>query len=299
VTNVLEREPGPRAPLQPGPEILKTRALRSLSELPPFSPILAKLIASLAGGEVSFVQIGDLIEKDTVVAGSLLHIANSAMYARRSGINSVRHALSLLGLDKVRNAVLGMSITSMWSRVRIPDTFSMARFNTHSAAVAILSDLLAQRLLPVRYPEGAFVSGLLHDLGRLLIASALPGEHEAIFRMRHVTGRATLDCEREVLGFTHPDLSSDALAVWNLPAPIRVAVADHHAPMPEPGAIPLAALVSAANQYVNATGVSIIPGQHVEYADAECIAALGLEDTLLITFWRNIKQNTNRCPNSS
>ena len=54
------------------------------------------------------------------MAGNLLHLVNSALYARRGSINSVRHALSLLGINKLRNAVLGMSITRMWNQVRTP-----------------------------------------------------------------------------------------------------------------------------------------------------------------------------------
>jgi HD-like signal output (HDOD) protein len=76
---------------------LSQRALGALGKLPPFSPILNKLLASLAGEDVSFAKLGDLIEKDTVVAGNILHLVNSALYARRATITSVRHALALPG----------------------------------------------------------------------------------------------------------------------------------------------------------------------------------------------------------
>ena len=74
---------------------LSERAMGALGKLPPFSPILNKLLASLAGEDVSFAKLGDLIEKDTVVAGNILHLVNSALYARRATITSVRHALAL------------------------------------------------------------------------------------------------------------------------------------------------------------------------------------------------------------
>ena len=98
---------------------LSQRALGALGKLPPFSPILNKLLASLAGEDVSFSKLGDLIEKDTVVAGNIMHLVNSALYARRATITSVRHALALLGMDKVRNTLLGMSISRMWSQVKL------------------------------------------------------------------------------------------------------------------------------------------------------------------------------------
>lgn len=257
--------------------MLKERAIRSLRELPPFSPILNRLLASLAKEEVSFVKLGDLIEKDPVLAGNLLHLVNSALYARRGSINSVRHALSLLGINKLRNVVLGMSITRMWNQVRTPPSWSMARFNMHSAACATLSDLLAQRLT-VNYAEGAFVAGLLHDVGRLLIALGLGEEHDRILQM-HEAGKPLLECEMEAIGFSHPELSSEALIYWNLPEPIQNAVFYHHRadtdPLARPNEVVLSRVLDAANQYVNAMGVSILKKSQ-EWADATLVESLGL-----------------------
>jgi putative nucleotidyltransferase with HDIG domain len=249
-----------------------------LGELPTFSPILNRLLASLANEEISFVKLGDLIEKDPVMAGNLLHLVNSALYARRGSINSVRHALSLLGINKLRNAVLGMSITRMWNQVHTPSSWSMARFNMHSAAVAILADLLAQRL-NVIYAEGAFVAGLLHDVGRLLIALGLTEEYGRILQMHESEGKALVICEMEITGITHPELSAKALEIWNLPEPIQNAVRYHHNPASDPSAknqeITLSRVLDASNQYVNSLGVSILK-KCPDTADATLVESLGL-----------------------
>lgn len=260
---------------------LKHKALRALGDLPPFPAILTRLIASLSGESVSFAKLGDLIEKDAVIAGNLLHLVNSALYARRGTINSVRHALSLLGVDKVRNAVLGMSITRMWSRVTMPASWSMARFNIHSSDTAILSDLLAQRL-PVNYPEGAFVAGLLHDVGRMLIARALPAEHDRILAM-HESGVPYLESELQVLGWTHPELSAEALAFWNLPEPISTAVRNHHVPDVEsPPPMPLSRVLAASNEYVNSIGASILPS-NCDSVRTDMLESLGVNEDRLVS----------------
>jgi HD-like signal output (HDOD) protein len=262
----------------PAGNALRDKALRSLSALPPFSPILNRLLASLAAEDVSFSKLGDLIEKDTVIAANLLHVVNSALYARRGTINSVRHALSLLGMNKLRNAVLGMSVSRMWNQVVTPASWSMARFNLHSAAAAMLSDLLAQRV-PVYYPEGAFVAGLLHDIGQLLIAVGLTEQHDQILQL-HEGGVPLLECEQRVLGFTHPELSAQALALWNLPEPIQTAVRDHHASpsRSETGDLPLSRVIQAADQYVNSTGISILLSRSTQGPDeAAALPSLGLE----------------------
>jgi len=239
--------------------------------------MLTRLIASLTAEDVSFSKLGDIIEKDAVIAANLLHLVNSALYARRGTINSVRHALSLLGIEKVRNAVLGMSVTRLWSKVAMPVSWSMARFNLHSSDTAILIDLLAQRL-PVNYPEGAFVAGLLHDVGRMLIARALPGEHDRILAL-YASGAPYLECESQVLGWTHPELSADALAFWNLPAAISIAVRHQHNPQADTSApLPLSHALAAASGYVNSIGASIQPLNDTPRPEALTLASLGLDD---------------------
>jgi HD-like signal output (HDOD) protein len=240
---------------------------------------------------VSFTDLGDLVEKDAVMAGNLLHLVNSPLFVRWDAINSVRDAITVLGTTRLRNVVLGMSVAGMWNQSRLPAYWSMKRFNMHSAAVALLSDLLAQHV-PVHYREGAFAAGLFHDLGRLLIAVALPQLNASIWSRFVAGGRTYLECEQATLGFSHADLSAAALAVWKLPQSVQVAVATHHGPWASdrgdsPAAIPvwdgpeidricLGRLVDAANQYVNSTGNSIAADPRAGASDPEVIASLGL-----------------------
>ena len=254
------------------------RAMRSLQDLPPFSPIVTRLMASLAGEDVSFTEIGELIEKDAVLSGNILSLVNSAMYARRSAVTSVRYALSLLGVNKIRNIVLGMQVSGMWNQSKCPQGLSMARFNQHATAVGMLSDFVAQHV-PVEYPEGAFVGGLLHDVGRLLLGLGLPKEFAAALAKHQETGASLVECEMQQLQFTHATLSGQVLKIWKLPDPIRVAVARHHNPEmgSEAGStqIPLSHVISAADKFVNSIGFSTVQGNPTE-PDFGAIEALGL-----------------------
>src|SRR5882672_4316133 len=108
---------------------VRDRALVALGKLPPFSPILNRLMASLAHEDVSFAKVADLIEKDTVLAGNILRLVNSALYGLPGTVNSIRHAVSLLGINKLRNSTLSMSVSRMWNQVKTPQGWSMARFN--------------------------------------------------------------------------------------------------------------------------------------------------------------------------
>ena len=239
---------------------LRVRALRALGKLPPFSPILNRLIASLAEEDVSFARLAELIEKDTVLAGNVLRLVNSALYNRGATVSSVRHAVSILGINKLRNGVLGLSVTSLWNRVRTPKGWSMSRFNMHSVATALLSDLLSQAG-PVDYAEGAFTAGLFHDLGRFLIAIGLPEQHQQIALLHPGHHFSQHECESEVLEFSHAEISADALIQWKLPEEICTAVRFHHNPElgPQPKSrISLSRVIHVADQYVNALGHTVV-----------------------------------------
>lgn len=235
--------------------------MKSLDQLPPFSPILHHLMATLANEDVSFARLADLIERDTVLSGNVLRLVNSALYGRRGSVSSVRAAVSILGLNKLRNFLLGLSVSRLWSRVRTPDAWSMARFNAHAIAVAVLADRLVQRT-PIDYPEGAFAAGLLHDLGRLMISAALPEEFQRIVAMRISSGKPLVQCEYAVIDTSHAELSAAALGRWNLPVPIQKAVLYHHHPELDPerrpaGPQPLSLAIAVANDVANATGHAI------------------------------------------
>jgi HD-like signal output (HDOD) protein len=246
----------------PGSDLrLRERAMLALSELPAFTPILSKLLATLGDDDISVTKLGDLIEKDAVLTGNVLHLVNSGLYARRSNITSVRHAISFLGVNKLRNAVLAMSVARMWKRVTTPVGWSRTQFNTHSAAVAIMSDVLTQHI-EVADAEAAFVGGLLHDIGHLLIAWSLPQRYATI-RDLNATGIEWDECEREILGFTHADLSGDALDIWALPPCIVSAVRAHHdAPTSK---LTVGRVIGVADRFVNSIGLSV----HSESANKE------------------------------
>lgn len=259
------------------PADYRDRALRSLGNLPPFSPILNKLLASLAQEDVSFAKLAELIEKDTVMAGNVLRLVNSALYGRQGTINSVRHAVSLMGVVRLRNSAMTLSVSGMWSKVKTPTGWSSAKFNLHAVAAAIMSDLLAQKV-PVNYPEGAFVAGLLHDIGLLLIAIGLQKEYEEIRQHLDQGHGSIYDCEKEVIGLDHAELSAAALTKWNLPEPIQKAVQHHHEPPPLSGdEFPLSKVLQVADRVVELEGVTLFHnGRESEESSEEVLSQLGL-----------------------
>lgn len=255
----------------------RERLLDGASTAPPLPLILNRLLASLAREDVLLGEISELAEKDTALAGSLLRTVNSSLYGMAGTISSVRHALAILGLERVRNVALTMSLVRLWRRDPAVPGWSSARFNLHCTATAIMADTLVQSL-PTDYAEGAFTAGLFHDFGKLLVASLLPLEFAAVRTMVVAEGEDQESSERDLLGITHSELSAAVLETWNLPAQVIQAVRGHHSPRLEPeGRQPLAMAVNIADQCVNRMGISVLASDPRSGQDpAEALAAAGL-----------------------
>ena len=237
----------------------RTDILRKLGELPPFSPVLQRVLGSLANDDLSYHELGKQIEQDTVLAGNVLRIVNSAAYGRRGTVTAIPHAISVLGINKLRNLILSFSISKMWSTTKPAPGWSHERFNLHSLATALVADGIAQHG-DVEFAEGAFVAGLLHDFGKLLIAVTLPADYVEIVEMAKISGRNWYQCEKGFLADTHASYSALAIERWNLPEPVQRAAAKHHEPESGSGATwPLSLVIARADEVVNRLGHSVLP----------------------------------------
>ena len=244
--------------------------------------MLTRLLATLADEDVSFGELAGIIETDAVLAGNLLRVVNSPLYGRISAINSVRHAVAILGSVKIRNLVLGMSVSRRWAASRVPPGWDAPLFNTHSLAVAVLADLIALET-PIPYPEGAFTAGLLHDVGKLLIAVAMPGAIRNGMRHYNTGGDSSDDCEWDVLGVKHAEISGAILKKWKLPQPIQEGVSYHHSSdEANQGQLHLAHVVEAADRYINSAGFGMPFYRHHPVTGlADCEHKFGLSECAL------------------
>lgn len=229
-----------------------------MNQLPPFSPTLNKLLSLLAKEDVFYADLSAVIEKDTVLAGNVLRLVNSALYARSGTVNSVRHAVSVIGMNKLRNLALSMSVSKLWKQIKTPPSWSQAAFNQHSLATAVMVDLMAQRVT-VRYPEGGFIAGLLHAMGKLMVATGLPDQYDAILKLHENSPSLSMEqAEFQVIGCCHAELCAAALSQWKLPTDIQEAVGHQHDPRPDSGNVmDLSRLLAEAHRVVNLVGVTI------------------------------------------
>ena len=238
----------------------QAQILDKLTDLPPFSPVLVKLLGTFGQANVSCGALASLIEQDPVLAGSVLRLANSALYSQKQTVSSVAGAINLIGIDRLRNVVTALSVSQMWKRIPNADGWSTADFNEHGLATAILAGSLADHV-PNDFPEGAFLAGLLHDVGKLLIVLAAPADYREILCLYEAVGnqRTWTECERAVLETDHASLSALALQQWKIAEPIRHAVAWHHDPEPHK----LSQVVALSDRIANGMGYFVLPPSQV------------------------------------
>jgi HD-like signal output (HDOD) protein len=252
------------------------KILRAVSALPPFSPVLRRTLATLnqPEDEISLPHIAADVQKDTVLAGKILSVANSGLYCRGYSINSVGHAVSRLGLSRVRKVILGLSINRLWAGMNVPDDFSMLRFNLHALAVATLADLLVQRV-PVPDADGAFVAGLFHDIGQLVLMQMHPIEYSVALRDIPFDGPELVEREMALFGFTHGDVSAEVTALWKLPPCTQIAVRGHELERVYDNVrgLELSDIIHIADRYVAASGWSVIDHRSEIDTDAILVSA--------------------------
>lgn len=256
----------------------RTSAMQAANRLPQFSVVLQRALHLFSqGDDISINKVAGIIEQDVGTAGSILSIANSALYARNASVVSIRQAIARLGIDKTRNALLGLSVARLFKCVQLPEPWSSPRFNMHSLASAVLSDLIATNT-PAMNPEWGFLTGLMHDIGLFLLVAGLPKE------LGHLLANGTDDIhltvrERELFGFTHFDLGADLLARWNCPPAVQEAVRScEHTVVPYDPKLSLGAVAKTASMLADAHGISTFDSPHDQDLTASLLGALNIAD---------------------
>jgi len=210
--------------MAPSPEELVRGAIR----IPSLPQIYMRLTEVLNNPRASTVQIAEVISRDSGLTARLLRLVNSAFYCFPSKVESISHAVLLVGTEQIRDLALATSILRVFEGIS-EDLVDMKSFWLHSVATGVTARLLAAHRRETN-GERFFVAGVLHDIGRLLMYKKLPDRaREALLRTRQ-TGEPLLEVEREVFGFDHATAGGVLLHAWELPASLTEMVRCHHTP---------------------------------------------------------------------
>jgi putative nucleotidyltransferase with HDIG domain len=225
-------------------------------------------------------EIANLILQDMAITAKLLQLANSAALGLRSRVTTVHQAIQYLGLEMTRSLVLLAHTFSYFDKGRAVG-FSLEKLWNHALKVATLAQQIAD-YEGAECVDEAFLAGLLHDLGKLLLAVNMPVEYSQILKTAQTKKTPTWQEEIEKFGGTHAELGAELLATWNFPLSIVEAVALHHHPaqLVTQGFSPLTA-VHAANALIHEIGDKVEAPFEMAY-----LTDLGLEEH--VDSWREL-----------
>ncbi|MEW6660229.1 MAG: HDOD domain-containing protein [Thermodesulfobacteriota bacterium] len=160
----------------------------------------------------------------------ILQLVNSAFFGYCRHISSPAQAVELLGLETVKALVLSAKIFSQMDRSSMT-VLAMDRIWAHRLATGVFAKTIATAEKCERaVADDAFMAGMLHDVGKLILAVNLPKQYKEALAGPRGNGASVLEAERQAFGVTHAEVGAYLLSLWGLPFPIVEAVAFHHVP---------------------------------------------------------------------
>lgn len=201
--------------------------LKSISNLPTLPVIVTEVNRLLIDYDSPLEQLAGLLEKDQILAIKLLRLVNSSFYGLRSKVKSLRHAVTLMGYNTVRNAIVSVAVMDTLALKNELDGFEIESFWRHSISVAVMSRHLALKthLSPA---DDAFTAGLLHDIGKVVLANFFPETLLMILQEAKSRQLSFFDSELELNSCTHSLIGSYLAERWLLPEMLTRAIKYHH-----------------------------------------------------------------------
>jgi len=217
--------------------------LSRLHSIPSVPPLYVELMQCVKSNEASIEKVSAIIQKDMGMSAKVLQLANSAL-GTSGRIVSTADAVVYLGLDAIRTLLLTLHAFSEF-QPSPASKFCLQDLWRHSLATGALAERIIQTLPADSGAHGQMgMIGLLHDVGRLVLAANLPENFERAHQLAAEKKIPPWGAERQVFGATHAEVGAYLIGLWGLPEQIVEAVAYHHVPMncPHPGSAMLTAL---------------------------------------------------------
>ena len=274
------------------PDEAVRRVVGAIGQLPSLPRTCASLMAALQKPDVPLEEIGRIIEQDVGITAKVLQLVNSAFFGLVREIPTVRMAVSYLGLETLKHLVLSAEIFRTFHPKRTIPGFSLEDLQDHSRLAARIAGRLPA---PKDVLSAAVVAAVLHDTGKLVLATRMPQQFEQALRVSLKDGRPVYVVEHELMGTGHAEIGAYLLGLWGLPSSVVNAVCRHHQPpIPETAGAGLDVLSithiadALANDGARGKPGDAPPGYSL--LNLEYLTRLGIADQL--AGWRRMAEET-------
>lgn len=227
-------------------EILIQQA-RYLNMLP---DVAVKAIAIAEDRDADIKDLIAVISQDVMLTTNILSLSNSVLFGAGQPISSIQIAITRLGFRQTKNMILASSYTSMLKNMNWKEEHVRERLCKHSFLTALISARL-NILFQMDMQGEEFTAGLIHDVGRTLLAVAIPDQFEQLDPLDFQEDENTLEHERQTIGTTHAEVGAWFLQRNHLPEELISVAKYHHSPEDTDGYLRLVALIAIADDLAN------------------------------------------------
>ncbi|OUR64706.1 phosphohydrolase [Methylophaga sp. 42_25_T18] len=257
------------------PETLVNKSLKLVS--PPST--YAQLDALVKDPNSSAEDISEVINTDPALVTRLLKVVNSPFYGFPSQINTISRAITIIGTRELTHLVLATSVIDAFKG--IPSSLiNMTEFWRHSLACAIAAKYLAKEC-GQRATERYFISGLLQNIGSLVIYQSVPELAREAINSAKFGNEVIYKAEQRILGFDHTDVGQALVKAWRLPHSLEEVVKCHHTPSQSVNFPLEVAVVHIADIIVSSAQLGHSGDSHVPPLDPDAWELLGLDEKVI------------------
>ncbi|MEJ5170033.1 MAG: HDOD domain-containing protein, partial [Fimbriimonadales bacterium] len=247
-------------------EVLGSNELRALvsniGSMPTLPANYHRLLRELDQQDPSIARVSEIIEQDIGMTAKVLQMVNSAFFGAPRHVSSARDAAALLGLDTLRALVTAVHVFRQFPQERVRDLNVDTLHQDGLTTGSIARRIAQEEGLGAVLASQALLAGMLHDIGRVLMACVLPERYRQCVQAARNQGGFPWEAEYSVLGVSHAELGAYLLGLWAFPQDTVEAVAYHH--RPENGAenaSPLVPIVHFSDCLERAVALGIDLGQ--------------------------------------
>jgi HD-like signal output (HDOD) protein/CheY-like chemotaxis protein len=206
------------------------RLVAKMDRLPSLPMLYSAIVEKCQDPESGLEDIARIVASDLGMTAKILKLVNSAFFGLGRPIADVQEAVAYLGIETIKALVLTLHAFSQFED-SAAGSFSFPELWRHSTEIAAAAKAIAQfEEADRKLMDEAFVSGMLHDTGKLVLAFNFPESYEASRRAAHAQGLPILAAEREAFGASHAEVGGYLLGLWGLPVGVVEAIALHHTP---------------------------------------------------------------------
>ncbi len=251
----------------------EVQRIREISTLP---QVMRRVMEIVVDESSSAQDLGREIAHDQSLTAKVLKIVNSAFYGFYRRISSVSEAVVILGYNEVRSIAMTVSVFDLFGHSRGAGRFDRVKLWEHAIASGTMADIIRQHCC--RFEQSAFVAGLLHDVGKVVLDQYFAPEWNRALVQAEEDGRPLVAVEQDRLGITHAEIGYLLSERWNLPPPIGQAILTHHQEPNLATSAPLEGLTYIANAFVKERGIGFGGDDVVWPVSDEARQVVGLED---------------------